>query len=167
MRRRLIIVCSILILAVVIVVVRRELLVRKIGANVVRNYQLIIDKYVDAINGKDGQWQCPAMTAEEILSFSRLCDERHCHISARAAGGLGGQSIGPRIKIWSGTGMIESIFLQNAYALGYVVFADGSQRPSVKYVRRFSKDGHDIKLTLIAWPDDVEAFAGPGPQKDL
>ena len=78
--------------------------------------------------------------------------------------GFGGHSVGPRVKAWSGTGGLESIFSRDSYSLGYVDLEDGSRRPSVMYVRRFSKDGHAVKLTLIAWPDDVEVsnFVGEG-----
>ena len=132
----------------------------------IQDYQPIIDKYVEAINGKEGEWQCPAMTADEMLSFSRLCSEKHCRISACTEDRLGGHAIGPRVKAWSGTGGLESIFSRDSYSLGYVDLEDGSRRPSVSvsYVRRFSKDGHAVKLTLIAWPDDVEVsnFVGEG-----
>ena len=164
MKRRLIILCSIVILALVSAVVYRERSVRRIGLRVIQDYQPIIDKYVEAINGKEGEWQCPAMTADEMLSFTRLCSEKHCRISACTEDGFGGHSVGPRVKAWSGTGGLESIFSRDSYSLGYVDLEDGSRRPSVSYVHRFSKDGHAIKLTLIAWPDDVEVsnFVGEG-----
>ena len=164
MKRRLIILCSIVILALVSAVVYRERSVRRTGLRVIQDYQPIIDKYVEAINGKEGEWQCPAMTADEMLSFSRLCSEKHCRISACTEDRLGGHAIGPRVKAWSGTGGLESIFSRDSYSLGYVDLEDGSRRPSVSYVRRFSKDGHAVKLTLIAWPDDVEVsnFVGEG-----
>lgn len=154
MKKQLIILCSIVIL--VSAVAYREWSIREIGLRVIQDYRPIIDKYIEEINGKEGQWQCPAMTAEEMLSFSRLCGEKHCQISACTDDGFGGHSIGPRVKAWSGTGGIESIFLRDSYSLGYVDLGDGSWRPSVMYIRRFSKDGHHVKLTLIAWPDDVE-----------
>jgi hypothetical protein len=162
MKRRLIILCSIVILALVSAVVYRERSVREIGLRVIQDYQPIIDKYIEGINGREGQ--CPAMTAEEMMSFSRFCGEKHCLISACMDDGFGGHSVGLRVKAWSGTGGIESIFSRDSYSLGYVDLEDGSRRPSVRYVRRFSKDGHAVKLTLIAWPDDVEVsdFVGGG-----
>ena len=156
MKRRLTILCSIVILVLVGAVVHRERSVREIGLRVIMDYQPIIDKYTEEINGKEGQWQCPAMTADEVTSFSRLCSEKHCQISACADGGLGGHSIGPGVKAWSGTGGLESIFSRDTYSLGYADLEDGTRRPSMRLVRRFSKDGHNVKLTLIAWPDDVE-----------
>lgn len=164
MKRRLIILCSIVILALVSAVVYRERSVRRIGLRVIQDYQPIIDKYVEAINGKEGEWQCPAMTADEMLSFTRLCSEKHCRISACTEDGFGGHAIGPRVKAWSGTGGVNSIFLRDSYSLGYVDLEDGFRRPSVRLVRRFPKDGHDVKLELIAWPDDPEVskFVGEG-----
>ena len=110
MKRRLIILCLIGILVLVSAAVHREWSVHKIGLRVIQDYQPIIDKYVEAINGKEREWQCPAMTADEMLSFSRLCSEKHCRISACADDGFGGHSIGPHVKAWAGTGGIESIF---------------------------------------------------------
>ena len=164
MKRRLITLCSFVCLVFVIAIVYRELEVRRIGLRVIQDYQPIIDKYVEAINGKEGEWQCPAMTADEMLSFSRLCSEKHCRISACTEDRLGGHAIGPRVKAWSGTGGVNSIVLRDSYSLGYVDLEDGFRRPSVRLVRRFPKDGHDVKLELIAWPDDPEVsnFVGEG-----
>ena len=159
MKRRLIILGSLLILVIVSVVVYMEWTVYEIGSRVIHDYQPVINKYIEAINGKDVEWKCPEMTAEEMMSFSCLCDEKNCRISASADSRLGGQSIGPGVKAWSGTGMMESVFLHDAYSLGYVDLEDGSRRPSVMYVRRFKKDGRDVKLKLIAWPEDPELLA--------